>query len=428
MTQRVSRRKFISRIGKQAAVTGLALPVITKDLFARGKVSANERLRMGFIGIGGMGGGQLGNFCRTADVQILGVCDVYGEHRDRAKARVDDTYDNSDCATYTDFRELLDRDDIDIVLIATPDHWHTRIAISACQAGKDIYCQKPLTVCIDEGKALVKAARRYGTVFQVGSQQRSSDNFRYACELVRSGRIGKLHTVTAYLPGNSSSGGSKEADGPPPADLDWDMYLGPAPKVPFNPGRFLGTFRWFFDYSGGQMTDWGAHHMDIAHWGMDKDLSGPLSVEGTGVLPTHGFYETFSSFDVQFEYPNGVTLKVTNPERGTKFEGSDGWIQVWRGGMDANPKELLRDTLGPEDVHLYNSPGHERDWLDCVRTRKRPICDVEVGHRSVSVAHLGNIACRLGQKLNWDPVREIFPDDEEANRWLFRPYRAPWYL
>ncbi|HQH72853.1 MAG TPA: Gfo/Idh/MocA family oxidoreductase, partial [bacterium] len=358
--------------------------------------------------------------------RVLATCDVYEPHRERAKNRVDDTYGNQDCKTYNDFRDLLDRDDIHAVLIATPDHWHTRIAISACEAGKDIYCQKPLTLTINEGKALVKAVRKYGRIFQVGSQQRSESNFRFACELVRSGRIGKVHTVKVFLPNGSD--GPWEPDSEPPEGLDWDLYLGPAPKVPYNKRRFLWDFRWFFDYSGGQMTDWGAHHFDIAQWGLGRDLSGPVSVEGTGTLPRDGIFETYTSFNCTYYYDDGIKMIATNPEHGTRFEGSDGWVHVWRGGMETEPKSLMHETLGTNDVHLYESPGHEQDWVNCVLTRKKPICDVEIGHRSVSCAHLGNIALRLGRKLQWDPVREEFVNDPEANRWLSRPYRAPWYL
>ncbi len=426
MPKQISRRRFLNRITAQTAAAGMFLPALAGRGYAQPKISANDRITLGFIGVGGMGTGQLRDLVHHPEIQILACCDVYEPHRLRAKERVDETYGNTDCDVYKDYRELLARDDIDSVLIATPDHWHTLIATAACQAGKDVYCQKPLTLCIDEGKELVKTVRRYGTVFQVGSQQRSSSNFRFACELVLNGRIGKLQTVTAFLPDGYTCGW--DPDTAPPEGLDWDFYLGPAPKVPFNNHRFLGTFRWFYDYSGGQFTDWGAHHLDIAQWGMGTQYSGPLSAEGTGVRPVDGLYETFTDFNVTYEYPNGVRLIATTPERGTKFEGTDGWIQVWRGGIDAEPKDLLRETLGTSDIHLFESPGHEQNWIDCMRSRERPLCDVEIGHRSISVAHLGNIAMRLGRKVHWDPVKEEFIGDEEANRWLMRPYRKPWAL
>ncbi|MFB3785493.1 MAG: Gfo/Idh/MocA family protein [bacterium] len=426
MSKKISRRTFIGSAARATGTAALALPVIAKNLYAQGRAAANDQITIGCIGVGGMGTGNMSVLLGIPQTRVLAACDVYEPHRERAKNRVDDTYGNQDCDTYNDFRELLDRDDIHAVLIATPDHWHTRIAISACEAGKDIYCQKPLTLTINEGKALVKAVRKYGRIFQVGSQQRSESNFRFACELVRSGRIGKIHTVKVFLPNGSD--GPWEPDSDPPEGLDWDLYLGPAPKVPYNKRRFLWDFRWFFDYSGGQMTDWGAHHFDIAQWGLGRDLSGPVSVEGTGTLPRDGIFETYTSFNCTYYYDDGIKMIATNPEHGTRFEGSDGWVHVWRGGMETEPKSLMHETLGSNDVHLYESPGHEQDWVNCVLTRKKPICDVEIGHRSVTCAHLGNIALRLGRKLQWDPVREEFVNDPEANRWLSRPYRAPWYL
>lgn len=426
MSKKISRRTFIGSAARATGTAALALPVIAKNLYAQGRVAANDQVTIGCIGVGGMGTGNMSVLLGIPQTRVLAACDVYEPHRERAKNRVDDTYGNQDCETYNDFRELLDRDDIHAVLIATPDHWHTRIAISACEAGKDIYCQKPLTLTINEGKALVKAVRKYGRIFQVGSQQRSESNFRFACELVRSGRIGKIHTVKVFLPNGSD--GPWEPDSDPPEGLDWDLYLGPAPKVPYNRRRFLWDFRWFFDYSGGQMTDWGAHHFDIAQWGLGRDLSGPVSVEGTGTLPRDGIFETYTSFNCTYYYDDGVKMIATNPEHGTRFEGTDGWVHVWRGGMETEPKSLMHETLGPGDVHLYESPGHEQDWVNCILSRQKPICDVEIGHRSVTCAHLGNIALRLGRKLQWDPVREEFVNDPEANRWLSRPYRAPWYL
>ena len=425
MAHGMSRRRFLNRTAKCAAA-GMAMPILPRAASAQ-KASPNDRITLGFVGLGGMGTGHLRGLVHHPEVQILACCDTYEKNRMSAKERVDEVYENADCAVYNDFRNVMDRDDIDTVLIATPDHWHTRICLAACEAGKDIYCQKPLTLTIGEGKKLVKTVRRYGTVFQVGSQQRSSGNFRYACELVRSGKIGGVHTVTAFLPNGPT--GNWHPDEPAPDGLDWDMYLGPSPWVPYNRKRFQWDFRWFFAYSGGQMTDWGAHHIDIAQWGLGMDKSGPISIDPIeGTKPQDGLFETYTSFRVECMYETGVKLVVTNPEHGTRFEGTDGWIQVWRGGMDAEPKSLLHEPIGANDVHLYTSPGHEQDWINCVRSRKRPICDVETGHRSVTVPHLCNIALRLGRKLNWDPVEERFVGDDEANRWLFRPYRDPWVL
>ncbi|HZO90243.1 MAG TPA: Gfo/Idh/MocA family oxidoreductase [Chthonomonadaceae bacterium] len=421
MSTLLTRRQFL---GRAAAVgAGLAFPSIVpaRALGRQEKVPASERITLGFIGVGGMGGGHLDAFRGDRQVEILAVCDVYEPNRSAAQNRV-----GTQCAAYNDFRELLDRKDIDAVVIATPDHWHTRIAMSAAEAGKDIYCEKPLTLTIGEGRPLVNAVRRYGRVFQVGSQQRSDANFRYACELVRSGKIGKLHTVRTGFGGGPQGGDPTPTD--PPSGLDWSFYQGPAPVAPFQKDRFGFNFRWFSDYSGGILTDWGAHHNDIAQWGTGYELSGPTEVEGTGTFPTEGAFDTVLTYDITYTYPNGVKLICRNDQHGAKFEGTDGWVHVDRGFLEASPKELLEIKLGPNDVHLYESPGHHQDWLNCIRSRQKPICDVEIGVRSVTVCHLGNIAIRLGRKLQWDPAKERFVGDEEANRWLLRPYRAPWHL
>ena len=424
MERRCSRRRFLQTAagGTAAAGLGLSMPFVVsgRALGAQGQAPANERITLGFIGVGGMGGGHLGGFLGDKQVQVLAVCDVDANRRGAARDRV-----GGDCGAYNDYRELLDRDDIHAVVIATPDHWHTLVSTNAAEAGKDIYCEKPLTLTIAEGQSLVRTVRRYGRVFQVGSQQRSDWNFRFACELVRSGRIGKLHTVRTGFGGAPTSGWEPDRD--PPPELDWDMWLGPAPWVPYNPLRCPYNFRWFWDYSGGKMTDWGAHHNDIAQWGIGADGSGPVEIEGTGRLPKDGMFETFETFHIEYTYANGVKL-ICGEGNGAKFEGTDGWVHVDRGFLDAHPKALLDEKLGPGDVHLYESPGHHEDWLNCIRSRQRPICDVEIGYRSVSVCHLGNISMRLGRKLRWDPATESFVGDDEATRWLSRPYRAPWHL
>jgi len=420
MSEHLTRRQLL---GKAAtAGFGLAIPTFlpARALGRQGKAPASERITLGFIGVGGMGSGHLGAFLGNPQVEVLAVCDVYEPHRMNAKNRV-----GPNCGAYNDYRELLDRKDIDAVVIATPDHWHTLIAIHACQAGKDVYCEKPLTLTIAEGRHLVNAVRRYGRVFQVGSQQRSDWNFRYACELVRNGRIGKIHTVRTGFGGGPQGGDPALTN--PPSGLDWNLYLGPAPRVPFQKDRFGFNFRWFYDYSGGILTDWGAHHNDIAQWGLGMDESGPVEIEGTGTFPTEGAFDTATSYDITYTYANGVKLLCRSNQHGAKFEGTDGWVHVDRGFLQASSPEILQIKLGPDDTHLYESPGHHQDWLNCIRTRRKPICDVEIGVRSVTVCHLGNIAIRTGRKLRWDPAKEQF-GEAEMNRWLHRPYRAPWHL
>jgi len=354
------------------------------------------------------------------DVRVVGVADVYEPHRARAAGKA-----GGGCAAYRDYRELLARDDVDGVVIATPDHWHARIAVDACEAGMDVYCEKPLSLTVAEARAMVRAARRNGTVFQVGSQQRSEANFRLACELVRSGRIGRLQQVRAGFGVGPTCGW--EPNQAVPRELDWDLWTGPAPMAEYTPKRCLETFRWFYDYAGGMMTDWGAHHNDIAQWGIGADGGGPIRTEPVAAkFPTDGLYETAVSFEVKHTYANGVVLHTVSPGEGIHFQGTDGWIKVDRGKFAASDPAIEKEPLGARDVHLYRSRGHHRDWLDCIRARRRPICDVEIGCRSVTVCHLGNIAIRSGKVVEWDPKKEVITNDESLNRWLNRSYRTPW--
>lgn len=380
-----------------------------------------ENIALAVIGVGGMGSYHLERLVGRRDVDILAVADVYEPQRLKAKKRVGDH-----CAAYNDYRYILDRKDIDAVLIATPDHWHCLIAAHSAQAGKDIYCEKPLTLSIAEGRQLVQITRRYGRVFQVGSQQRSDANFRFACELVRSGKIGKVHTVQVGFGGAPMGGDHRISK--PPAGLDWEMYLGPAPSRPFQKDRFGFNFRWFYDYSGGMMTDWGAHHFDVAQWGLGMDSSGPIEVEGFGTFPTTGAYETPTAFELLYTYANRVRMRCSNLQRGVRFIGTDGWIFVDRGVLEASPQEILETQLGSNDTHLPESTSHHDNWFHAIRTRQKPICDVEIGVRSATVCHLGNIAMRLRRTLYWNPQTEQIVGDDEAARWVSRPYRAPWRL
>jgi predicted dehydrogenase len=417
--RKITRRRFLARAAAVSAATaaGIAAPAV----FPSGALGASERLTMGVIGCGGQGTADMQALKGTGRVSYAAVCDVYEPHRTRNQRQ-----NGSSCAAYNDFRELLDQSDIDAVNIGTPDHWHALIAIAACQAGKDVYCQKPLSLTIAEGRAMVTAARRHHRVFQTGSQQRSEGNFRYACELVRNGRIGKLIKIHTSVGRNPSSGWEPDSD--PPAGLDWDFYLGPAKIVPFNRKRFLWDFRWFYDYSGGNLTDWGAHHNDIAQWGLGTDDSGPIEIDGKGSFPASGVFDTPNTYEVTYKYRNGVTLVCDSEGNDVWFHGSAGKIRVNRGRLDSDPKEIIQEPIRDGEVRLYESTNHYRDFVDCVTSRKRPICDVEIGHRSVTVCHLGNISIRLGRPLFWDPEKEVIIGDEEANRWLSRPIRAPWHL
>jgi predicted dehydrogenase len=436
----LSRRGFLQR-SLAALTVGAGLPAwYAHEVLAaadekaardRKAAGANDRLVMGAIGIGSpqsRGLAIMDDALRAANrkVQYVAVCDVDAGHRKRAAAILKEK--GMDAQQYKDFRELLDRKDIDAVTIATPDHWHTLIALDALRKGKDIYCEKPLTLTIDEGKALLKVARGTDKVFQVGTQQRSDARFRLACELVRNGRIGKVRRVETRI-GNNPTGTFKPA--PVPEGLDWDFWLGQAPKVEYVPQRCHYEFRWWYEYSGGKMTDWGAHHNDIAQWGLGMDSSGPVAVEATADEPAKApnSYNCHPNFKVTYTYANGANLVCTaGGENGIHFEGEGGkWIFVSRGAIGASDKKLLEEPLGKDAVRLYVSHNHMGNFLDCIKTRKRPISDVEVGHRAVTVCHLGVIALRSGKKLKWDPEKEQFLD-EEANRWLSREMRAPWRL
>lgn len=423
-TRGIRRREFLARSSGLAAAGALGWLPEARGMARR--VSANDRIAVGFIGVGSLGGNHhLPDTLKRSEFEVRAVCDVDRNHVDRALDRIDKVEASRGRASgYRDYRELLDRKDLDAVFVVTPDHWHALAAIDSCRAGMDVYCEKPLSLTVEEGRAMVDAARRYGRVFQVGSQQRSSHQFWWACDLVRNGRIGKLQKIQASI-GNGPTC-AFEPNGAPPAHLDWNAWLGPAPWTEYTEKRCHYTFRWFYDYSGGKMTDWGAHHLDIAQWGLGTSHSGPLSVEGSGILPSAGLYETAVKFDVYYRYPEDVVLHCTSDgENGVTFTGSKGSIFVSRSRIAADPAEILETEPDTGPVRLERSTDHKRNWIDCMASRERPICDVEVGHRSATVCHLGNIAIRLGRRLSWNPREERFVGDEEANRLLGKPMRAP---
>ena len=427
----LTRRRFLT-----GAAGALAAPYIVpaSALGRGGWMPPNERLRVGFIGIGNMGGGHLGRFINDKQVQIVAVCDVDAVKRRNARDRVEGGYANQremasykGCDEYHEFEKLLARDDIDAILMAPPDYWHALIAIAVVRSGKDVYCEKPLSLTIREADAMVAAARRYGRVFQTGSQQRSAGNFRLACELVQSGRIGKLQTVHVNIGGPSSEKYLPEE--PVRPGFDWNRWLGPAPWQPYNSercsGNYGGGWRMIRDYSGGMTTDWGAHHFDIAQWGMGMDGNGPVEVIPPG-------YRGAKS--LTFKYANGVVMYRSREAEGhggvsgVLFTGTEGRIQVNRGQFKTWPDEIGKEPIGANDVHLYRSPGHQQDWFNCIRERRRPICDVAVGASSVTVCHLGNLAYWHGRPIKWDPAKREIVGDAEASRWLDRPKRAPWRI
>jgi predicted dehydrogenase len=413
------RRDFL----RQALATGAGLGLLHPALVANANAAPNEKIRIGCIGVGNQGKGNLGAHLNST----VAVCEVDSTRLGEAKARVEKATGKT-CAAYSDYRKLLDNKDVDAVVITTPDHWHALIAVDACLAGKDVYCEKPLTLTVVEGRALVKAARKMKSVVQCGSQQRSDTKFRQACEYVRSGRLGKIQKVIVGIPGVNFSGPAVP-DGEPPAELDYDFWLGPAPKRPYNVKRVHYNFRFFWDYSGGQMTNWGAHHLDIAQWGLGMDESGPVSIEGKATYHKDNWYEVPQSCEITYRYANGVVMTLSMSGRGgTTFIGEKGEIYVTRGKIEATPAGILKEPLTEQDTHLYVSQSHHGNWLECIRSRKAPICEAEIGHRSATVCHLGNIAIRSGRKITWDPVKEEIVDDKEAAAMVSRPYRAPWKL
>ena len=426
----INRRQFLKSVtGVTAGAIVFPSVVSSSALGQAGSVAASNRIVMGAIGVGSMGTGDMRGFMRKNEVQMVAVCDVDKSHRDRAKKLVDEKYGNSDCGTYLDFRELIGRGDLDAVMLALPDQWHSIPAVAAARAGLDIHAQKPLARTIREGRAICDAVQHYGRVWQTGSQQRSERNFHRACELVRNGRIGKVHRVEVGLPTGGTS--DNKPIQPVPEGLDWDLWLGPAPWVPFR-GVCHWNWRWIMDYSGGQLTDWAGHHIDIAHWGLGLGRTGPVEIEGRGVYPKDGIYNVPYEYKFTCKYANGLTMVVANNKQlaqGAKWYGESGkWIYVKRGKLEANPPSVLKEVIGPDETKLYRSRNHRQNFLDCIKSRKETIAPAEIGHRSISVALLGEIAMLTERKLRWDPEKEVFLNDDEANRMLSRPMRSPWHL
>ena len=427
--KKIPRREFLRRSGGYALGAGAVLSApalfLNKVKAASGE-SPNELIRVGIIGVGGRGRGHL--FAYQMRKHVVAVCDVDKKHVTKAQADFKKAF-GREIRGYTDYRKLLEAKDIDAVVIATPDHWHALPTVNACEAGKDVYVEKPLTLTIHEGWSMIKAARRYNRVVQTGSQQRSDSRFRRACEYVRSGRLGKIRRIYVGVPGVNWTKEPPAPDSPPPPELDYDFWLGPAPWRPYNKHRVHYYFRFFWDYSGGQLTNWGAHHLDIAQWALGMDESGPVEAYGRAEYDPQGRYEVPSWFEIDYTYPNGVKLLCgQNHRMGVTFEGQDGILYVTRGKIQCTVKGVLEEPLGANEVHLYESKNHYENWLECIKTRKRPISDVAIGHRSATVCHLGNISIRTGHRVKWDPKKEQVVGDAAAASMVSYQYRAPWKL
>jgi predicted dehydrogenase len=454
-THTLSRRGFLTR--SLAALVAAGMPAwYARELLAEEqaktarKIGANDRIRFGIIGAGDRFGGirksaegkpqpnqLLSDMLRhKQNWEIVAVCDVDRGRREQTAWCIagGDDAKAKDIAKYNDFRELCARKDIDAVVIVTPDHWHTIPAICAAKSGKDIYLEKPMTLTVAEGQALVKAVRGNNRILQVGSQQRSDARFRLACELVRNGRIGTVKAIETRIGGAPKGGPFKTA--PVPEGLDWSFWLGQTPMVEYIPQRCHYEFRWWYEYSGGKTTDWGAHHNDIAQWGLGADGTGPISVESQGEADTRpNCYNCHHRFVITYQYGNGVTLKcMSDGENGVLFTGDKGWIFVSRGKIRGGfepgkeDRKILDEPLGKDATRLYVSNDHMGNFFECLRSRKDPICNVDVGHSSVVVCHIGNISLRLGgKKLSWSPDKQQFKE-AEGNQMLSRQMRAPWSL
>ncbi len=435
--RRIGRRRLLRRAAA-AGWTAVAAPyIVPASVFGRGgAIPPGERITVGVIGTGGQGRYDMGGFLASRDAQVVAVCDVKAEAREAARQQVDRHYGTSGCAAYRDFRELTAREDIDVVLIASPDHWHVLHALEAVRAGKDVYLEKPMAVSLQQALALRAEVRRRNRVFQFGTQQRSTPHFRFACELVRNGRIGPLREVQVSAPGgwDQRTGEPGYPVVPVPEGLDYDLWLGPAPMAPYTPKRVVTPY-WFHisDYAVGYVAGWGIHHVDIAQWGMGTEDTGPVEIEGSGVFPTDdGLCDTALNWDMKLTYANGVRMHFVSDGQmhphGIRFVGRDGWIYVNRERLETHPRSLLCERIGRDEIHLPLSTQHQQNLLECVRTRRRTVCDIETAVRSETICHLCDIAMRLGRRLRWDPQAERFIDDEEANRRMARPMQAPWRL
>ena len=432
----INRRQFLKK-ATTAATSAVMFPYIVSSsaLGKAGSVLPSNRVTMGCIGVGWQGGINMETFLWHKDCRIIAVCDVDKNHLQEAVNIVNGRYKNKDCATYSDFRELLARDDIDAVSIGLPDHWHAVPAVAAAKSGKDIFGEKPLSHNLKEGRAICDAVKHYGRIWQTGSWQRSEANFHRACELVINGRIGKVHTVEVGLyPGHTDfeGTGGQEQMGPAPTELDYDFWLGPAPVEPYCPARVHKNWRWHLDYGGGQLMDWVGHHVDIAHWGLGFDYDGPYEIKGHGEYPKDGLWNTATRYRLTARYPKGITMIIAGGHEeirgGTKWIGEDGWVWVDRGAIDAKPKALLKEKIGPDEIRLFRSPGHWRNFLDCVKSRKTTLTPCEVAHRSATPGHLGQIAMLLGRKIRFNPETEEIVGDATATRMLGRPMRSPWHV
>jgi predicted dehydrogenase len=440
MSKEIGRRQFIKK-STTAAALAPAIRVVKGS--HNSAVAPSDQVRLGILGTGRQGMYNMQKFMEHPECQVIAVCDVYEPHLRRAQ-------EQTSAKPFSDFRKVIDRDDIDALVISTPDHWHALMTVMGCQAGKDVYVEKPISVAVAEGRKMVEAARQYRRVVQVGTQQRSGLHFQHAVKLVQQGELGEVAAVRTWNFGNSSPQGiGNPPDSDPPGDLDWDMWLGPAPKVPFNPNRFgvfennWSYFRWFWDYAGGMMTDWGVHLLDIVQWAMKVDAPEKISASGDKFVLRDN-RETPDTLMATYRYPGFICTyenrtsnghPINDRSYGIEFYGTKGTMSLNRQGFEITPEFSGRGeesvprmySMQAEDVNDSNHD-HVRNFLDCMKTRENPISDIEIGHRSTTSCLLANIALRTGRQIRWDGTSERILNDDQANQWLGRPYRKPWKL
>ena len=445
---KINRRTFLSRTA--IAAGALTVPsIITSPIF--GKDAPSNRVNLAMIGVGGRGTGVMGWFAGNDDVRFVAVCDPRKEHRARAINQLDQRYGSNITKGYNDFRVMLERDDIDGVVVCTQDHWHVPAAIYAARAGKDMYVEKPLSTSMAWAMELRKAIKRNGSVFQYGTQQRSSGHFRFACELARNGYVGEIQRVEAWCPSIIPEGSAAKekkfgstTPAPLPPEFDYNMWLGPAPFATYTPDRCTsqGTYH-IYDYALGFVAGWGAHPLDIAQWGLGRDDTSPVYYEGSGDIPTQGLYDTVSDWDIYCKYADGMPMRFMdyNTARpvvmkyrkrwaghGTTFFGTDGWVSVDRGGISVSDEKLKQIKLKPSDVHLYNSPDHARNFVECIKSRAKTINPFESAIRSDTISHMSDICIRLNTAIKWDPEKEKIIGNDMASKMLNRPMRSPWHI
>jgi len=434
MSNKTSRRDFIKRSAAAAAGVVVIPEIIPSSALGMGGITApGNRIVIGAIGTGSQGMANMRDFLELKDaVQFVAVCDVDSLRLEKAKNTVDAANKNTDCRTYGDYREFLEKEKLDAVSIALPDHWHGIIYTEAVNKKLHVYGEKPICRTIKDGQTIVAAVKKNNVIWQTGSWQRSQPHFRRGAELVINGRIGKVSRIDVGLPDGGRSIGTPPVKDVPP-ELNWEMWLGPAPKVPYR-GVSHWDWRWILDYSGGQLTDWAGHHIDIANWGVGLEYTGPVEIRGTGVYPPEGIYNAPVEYDFICRYANGIEMRVANSSRlehgmGTTWYGDKGWVHTDRGNrLTASQPSILDEVIGENEIHLYKSENHWQNFIDCIHTGKPAIAPIEVAYRAISVALLGEIAMTTGETIKWDPEKEEIVGNPRAGRLLARPYRKPWTL